>query len=132
MPLLPAWAADWPVGHLATSAGHVPHVVAVVFCEVGEEIWIPIDGKPKSGAKLKRVRNIETNGHVSLLVDQYDENWSKLRWVRIDGAAEVVTMPADVAAAFRVKYPQYRSTRLGDTCIRVTVRRSREWSATTA
>ena len=129
---LPTWAASWPVGHLATSAGDVPHVVAVVFCEVGEAIWIPIDGKPKSGAKLKRLRNIEANGCVSLLVDQYDEEWSKLRWVRVDGAAEVVTMSADVAAALRVKYPQYRSTPLGDTCIRIAVRRSRKWSATTA
>lgn len=132
MPLLPAWAADWPVGHLATSAEDVPHVVAVVFCEVGEAIWIPIDGKPKSGAKLKRVRNIEANGRASLLVDHYDEDWSKLRWVRMDGDAEVVAMPADVAAAFRAKYAQYRSTHVGDTCIRVTVRRSREWSATAA
>lgn len=132
MPLLPAWATDWSVGHLATSVGDVPHVVAVVFCEVGEAIWIPIDGKPKSGATLKRVRNIEANGRASLLVDQYDEEWSKLRWVRVDGAAEVVALPADVAAAFRAKYPQYRSTPLGDTCIRITARRSREWSATTA
>ncbi|MDE0692408.1 MAG: pyridoxamine 5'-phosphate oxidase family protein [Gammaproteobacteria bacterium] len=129
---LPTWAVSWPVGHLATSAGDVPHVVAVVFCEVGEVIWIPIDGKPKGGAKLKRVRNIEANGRVSLLVDQYDENWSRLRWVRVDGAADVVAMPADVAAAFRVKYPQYRDTPLGDTCIRITARRSRKWSATTA
>ncbi len=110
----------------------MPHVVAVVFCEVGEAIWIPIDGKPKSGAKLKRVRNVEANGQASLLVDQYDEDWSKLRWVRVDGAAEVVTMPPDVAAAFRVKYAQYRSTSLGDTCIRITGRRSREWSAAPA
>ena len=130
MSLLPAWAADSPVGHLATSVGDRPHVVAVVFCEVGEEVWIPIDGKPKTGAKLKRVRNVEANGHVSLLVDQYDEDWSKLRWVRVDGAAEVMTMPDHVAAAFRVKYPQYRGTPVGDTCIRITVRRSREWSAT--
>ena len=131
MPLLPAWAVDWPVGHLATTGRDGPHVVAVVFCEVGEAIWIPIDGKPKSGAKLKRVRNIEANGRASLLVDQYDEDWAKLRWVRVDGDAHVLKMPADVAAAFRVKYPQYRSTPLGDTCIRIGGRRSRGWSAAT-
>ncbi len=132
MPLLPAWAADWPVGHLATSAGDRPHVVAVVSCEVDESIWIPIDGKPKSGAKLKRVRNIEASGQASLLVDQYDEDWSRLRWVRVDGDAHVQKMPADVAATFRVKYPQYRSTPLGDACIRIAARRSRQWAATTA
>ena len=127
---LPSWAVDWPVGHLATSAGDGPHVVAVVFCEVGGAIWIPIDGKPKSGAKLRRVRNIEANGRVSLLVDQYDEDWAKLHWARVDGEGEVAKMPADVAAAFRAKYPQYRATPLGDTGIRITVRRLSEWSAT--
>ena len=106
-------------------------MVAVVFCEVGEAIWIPIDGKPKRGARLKRVRNIEANGQASLLVDQYDEDWSKLRWVRVDGDAHLLKMPVDVAKAFRLKYPQYLSTPLGDTGIRIDVRRLREWSAST-
>ena len=130
MLLLPSWAERWPVAHLATTDGDAPHVVAVVFCQVDEAIWIPIDGKPKSGAKLKRVRNIEATGHASLLVDQYDDDWSKLRWARADGNASVLATPTQVATAFLHKYPQYATTPLGNTAIRLVPRRVRQWSAT--
>lgn len=36
-------SAAWASGHDRRDG---PHVVAVVFCEVGEAIWVPIDGKP--------------------------------------------------------------------------------------
>lgn len=121
------------MGHLATTDGEkTPHVVAVVFCEVDNAIWIPIDGKPKTGAKLRRVRNIEATGRASLLVDQYDKDWSKLRWVRADGAADMAQMPPNVVAAFLRKYPQYATTPLGTTGIHLTRLQLQHWAATPA
>jgi general stress protein 26 len=41
-------------------------------------------------AKSKKIRNIETNGSVSLVFDDYTECWSYLRGVMIRGHARVV------------------------------------------
>ena len=56
---------------------------------------------------------------VSLLVDRWDEDWTRLAWLRVHGRAEIVD-PADparadpeaarrtdVIRALRAKYPQY-------------------------
>ena len=107
MPILPAWAAATPVAHLATSSGRYPHLVPVVFCEADEAIHIPIDGKPKSGKPLQRLANIQRDPGVCLLVDVYSDDWSKLRWIRLDGMASLETTTPAVAAALLAKYPQY-------------------------
>ena len=131
-PILPAWAARAPVARLATVAGGQPHVVPVVFCECGGALFIPVDGKPKSGRKLRRVRNIEANPAVSLLIDEYEDDWSRLRWLRADGAAAIVATPAEVRTALRHKYRQYEATPMGSTAIRFEVSGTRSWSAADA
>ncbi len=127
--VLPPWASRSPVARLATVDGSQPHLVPVVFVEAAGAIYIPLNGKPKSGAPLKRVRNIESNPLVSLLIDDYFEDWSKLRWTRIDGDARIVATPASAVAALRAKYPQYGRIDVGTTAIRVVVARKRVWSA---
>ena len=126
-PVLPRWARSWPVAHLATIGKTHPHIVPVVFCEVRGAIYVPVDGKPKSGRRLQRLRNIERNAGVCLLVDVYDDDWSQLHWVRVDGRADQTTTADAVAAALRAKYPQYGSTALGNRAIRITVDRVRAW-----
>ena len=126
-PVLPAWASQRPIAHLATSDGKQPHLVPVVFCELEGALYVPIDGKPKSGRPLKRVVNIERNPAVCLLVDEYSEDWSALRWLRLDGTASVVATSAALAAALRQKYPQYRRVRIGRQAIRIAVEHSRSW-----
>ncbi len=128
-PSLPPAVGLARVARLATTDGSRPHVVPVVFCELDGAIYIPIDGKPKSGRRLRRLANIAANPAVALLVDDYFEDWSRLRWTRIDGDAEVVASGAEVVAALRAKYPQYRQFEVGTTAIRVTIRRLRSWSA---
>ena len=129
---LPRWIARSPVAHLATVDGTRPHLVPVVFCVVDDAIYIPIDGKPKSGNRLRRLENIERNPAVSLLVDIYADDWSKLRWLRVDGEAQPVPTSEPVAAALRAKYPQYEATPLGTSAIRITVRHVRSWRADSA
>ena len=128
-PTLPGWAAAAPVARLATISGSRPHIVPVVFCEINGDLYIPIDGKPKSGARLKRLDNIQRNPAVSVLVDEYHEDWSKLRWVRIDGQATEIQGNPSVSGALSGKYPQYRQTELGKVAIRITVDRVQSWSA---
>ena len=107
----------WPVARLATtSAGGRPHQVPIVFVQVGECLWSPVDGKPKAGGELARVRNIRERPEVCLLLDEYTDDWKRLWWIRIDASGRVVRPPAQqedasfLAAqeALREKYPQYQ------------------------
>ncbi len=52
-------------------------------------IYIPLERKRKTQPveKLKRVRNIQHNPNVALLIDEYDDDWSKLVFVMIQGKA---------------------------------------------
>ena len=128
-PALPPWAVRSPVAHLATVDGAKPHIVPVVFCEVDGVLYVPIDGKPKSGRPLRRLANIERNPAVALLIDVYADDWSQLRWLRVDGDAGVVATTAAVEAALKAKYAQYETTAVGTSAIRVTVRQVRSWQA---
>ena len=111
----------WPVARLATTgAGGNPHQVPVVFVRQGSRILSPIDGKPKTGRELARVRNIERSPPVSLLLDHYDPDWRLLWWLRLDGRARVLRPAAReglseigaVLDGLRAKYPQYSQTPL--------------------
>ena len=117
-PSLPTWAGDLlrtaRVGRLATADAHgCPLVVPVCFCFDGNTVYSAIDAKPKrpTGRALRRVRNIEENPQVSLVVDEYHEDWTRLRYVIVDGRAALITEgPAYSGAVdlLTAKYPQYR------------------------
>jgi PPOX class probable F420-dependent enzyme len=120
------------VARLATvDARGRPHLVPVVFAVLGDHVWSAVDAKPKSTRSLKRLANIEANRAVSLLVDHYDDDWTRLWWVRADGEAAVVqvgevgtTAALDALAA---KYPQYASDSPPGPLVRVEVRRWSSW-----
>src|SRR5699024_5107063 len=101
-----------PVARLATvRPDGRPHQVPVVFGCSGAVIYLPIDGKPKTGGPLQRLTNIDHQPHVSLLVDRYTDDWTQLWWVRVDGTAELHDDPATVTTGhelLRQKYRQYR------------------------
>ncbi|MDQ3885943.1 MAG: TIGR03668 family PPOX class F420-dependent oxidoreductase [Actinomycetota bacterium] len=123
-------AAD--VARLATaSVDAVPHIVAVTFAAPGGRIYIATDHKPKSSIRLKRLRNIERNPSVSLLVDHYFPDWEALWWVRIDGRACVLesgSAPVEAIVALRAKYPQYREASLDGPMIEIEPTRTTGWS----
>lgn len=125
----PDWALSSPVARLATVDAERPHLIPVVFCVLDDALVIPVDGKPKSGARLKRLRNIERNPAVTVLVDRYSDDWSDLCWTRIDGRAEIVATDDRIRAALRAKYPQYEHVEIGTTAIRVTIGGVVSWSA---
>ena len=116
---LPVWADEMlrsaRVGRLATAdAAGRPLVVPVCYAFDGEAIYSAIDAKPKraTGRGLRRIRNIEENPHVSLVVDEYDEDWARLRYVIVEGQAALLTGGEVFGRAvdlLRAKYPQYRA-----------------------
>ncbi len=121
------------VARLATldAAGH-PHLVPLVFAMGTNHIYSAVDYKPKRTPLLKRLRNIAANPHVALLADHYDDDWSRLWWVRVDGTAEIIeTGPRWERAitALVDKYPQYRGHPPDGAAIVITIERVAGWAA---
>lgn len=97
------------VARLATVSGiGSPHVVPIVFTLDGDRLVTAVDQKPKRTNALRRLDNIAENPFVSVLVDEYDEDWSQLWWARVDGWAHVEE-EYDLATLV-AKYPQYRAS----------------------
>ena len=124
------------IAHLATAdGGGVPHVVPVCFVASDSAVYVALDAKPKRVAplQLKRVRNIAENARVSLLVDRYDEDWTRLAWVRLDGRAELLLEGPEHAEALRLlreRYTQYESMLPADApVIAVRIERATGWGA---
>ena len=119
----PAWALallrDARVGRLATAdAAGRPLVVPVCYVFDGARCYSAVDAKPKRTRELRRLKNIAANPHVSLVVDVWDEDWSKLCWVMVEGRAEVPTAGPEFTRAIDLlvaKYPQYRAMGLDRT-----------------
>ncbi len=101
------------VARLATaSAVGEPHVIPVCFVFDGARLYSAIDRKPKrvSAPQLRRLRNVRENPRASLIVDHYDEDWARLRYVLVIGRAEILEDGPDrerALALLREKYPQY-------------------------
>ena len=99
--------------HLATaSADGRPHVVPVCFALLDDAtVVFAIDEKPKPrGRALRRLRNLSENDRFSLLVDRWDEDWSRLAFLMIEGRGALSEDAARSAAAIdalRARYPQY-------------------------
>ena len=119
----PAWALallrDARVGRLATAdaAGH-PLAVPVCFVFDGACCYSAVDAKPKRTRELRRLKNIAANPHVSLVVDVWDEDWSRLAWVIVEGRADVLSAGSEFTRAIDLlvaKYPQYRAMGLDRT-----------------
>jgi PPOX class probable F420-dependent enzyme len=119
MPAIPATVAGFisagRVGRLGTAdAAGQPLVVPICYAFDGESIFSAIDAKPKMAGveRLKRIRNIRENAKVSVVIDRYDEDWTRLRYVIIQGEAGLLTKGADFSRAVDLllaKYSQYRA-----------------------
>jgi len=110
-----------------------PHVVPIVFVYVDGIVYTPIDLKPKAvpARGLRRVRNIEANPRVQVLVDRYDEDWNRLAYVQLRGRAELIEGGEKYDRSLRLleeKYPQYATLPLaGRPVIRIAVERMVSW-----
>jgi PPOX class probable F420-dependent enzyme len=119
-----------------------PRLVPICFVlDAGRPIlYTPIDEKAKrhdDPLKLARVRDVQADPRVSVIVDRWDEDWAQLAWLRCHGTASIL-MPADddesehilAVGGLRAKYTQYADHRLEDRpIIRVEIARSSAWGA---
>ncbi|CAN5155847.1 TIGR03668 family PPOX class F420-dependent oxidoreductase [soil metagenome] len=138
MPRLPATAMRRRVeaarvGRLATvSSDGRPHLVPVVFALSGDTLVTAVDAKPKSGGRLRRLDNIRANPRVTVLVDHYDEDWSRLWWIRLDGEARILADPASTRGPLALltgKYGQYRRQPPQGPVVSIRLRGWRGWAA---
>ncbi len=105
------------VARLATAdADGRPHVVPVCYALADDSLYFTIDEKPKrGGARLKRLSNIRQNPQVALVVDRYDEDWSRLGWVMVEGRASVLEAGDEhdrAQSRLRARYRQLREMRI--------------------
>ena len=125
---------DQRVGRLATADRNgAPHVLPVGYALEGNALYIAIDDKPKrtSGRKLKRLQNIIENPRVAVVVDRYDEDWSRLGWVMLRGRAEILDAGDEhdnAQALLRARYPQLAGMQIaGYPVIAVRIERVTSW-----
>ncbi len=112
-----------------------PYVVPVVFVFHENSFFIPIDEKVKTvnARKLKRVKNIEKNPNVTLLIDKYQNDWKKLFFLMIHGKATVIDgknnkLMDKIHKLLISKYPQYKKIGVGNSCIKINPTKVTFWN----
>jgi PPOX class probable F420-dependent enzyme len=109
-----------------------PHLVPIVFALDGETLYSAVDRKPKRSLRLRRIENARARPDVTVLVDHYEEDWSRLWWTRLRGRARVLDGGDEHDRALELlaeKYPQYRSEPPSGPVLAVDVTEVRTWSA---
>ncbi len=111
-----------------------PYVVPVVFVFHENSFFIPLDEKVKTvnPRKLKRIKNIEKNPNVTLLIDKYLNDWKKLFFLMIHGKATVTDgknskIMDKVHKLLISKYPQYKKIGVGNSCIKINTTKVTFW-----
>jgi PPOX class probable F420-dependent enzyme len=105
------------------------HLVPICFAVDGETLYTAIDAKQKRSQRPQRLANVLAHPGVCVLVDEWDEDWSRLWWVRLRGRARVLEAGEEHARAhvlLRGKYAQYAAHELGDV-IAVDLDEERSW-----
>jgi PPOX class probable F420-dependent enzyme len=120
------------VARLATvGADSRPHLVPICFVVEGSVLYSAVDRKPKRSANLKRIENVRANPEVTVLVDHYDDDWTQLWWVRLDGRARVLAEGPEREHALELlagKYPQYSADAPDGPVLAIDVERRRSWA----
>ena len=119
----------------------IPHLVPVVFVFDNDRgfYFIPIDEKTKRSRpeNLKRVRNIKENPNVALLIDEYNEDWTKLYFIMIQGMASIIggkkldenemSLLEKAHKLLCNKYPQYQKIGVGEYVIMIMPQKVIAW-----
>ena len=110
--------------------------IVIAVDPAGTRLLTPLDDKPKSTddkRALARVRDIRARPEVSVLVDRWDEDWSSLGWVRLNGRATLLEpddVPPDAIERLRAKYPQYAAHALESSpMIAIDIEHRTSWGA---
>jgi PPOX class probable F420-dependent enzyme len=125
--------ADAPVARLATiDPKGRPHLVPICFALDGDVLYSAVDQKPKRSPRLQRLENIRRHPHAAVLVDHYEDDWTRLWWARLRGPARVLEPGGERLRALELltaKYPQYAADPPRGDVIEIRVEEWRAWSA---
>jgi PPOX class probable F420-dependent enzyme len=109
-----------------------PHLVPIVFAVDGDTVYTAVDRKRKASRTLRRIENARERPDVTILVDNYEDDWRRLWWIRLRGRARVLDGGEEAEHALALltaKYPQYRDEPPAAPVLAVDVVGVREWSA---
>jgi PPOX class probable F420-dependent enzyme len=114
-----------------TDADDRPRVLPVTFALAGDDVWSAIDDKPKRSREPARLRYLRRRPEAALLVDRYDDDWSRLAWVQLLGRVEIVPLDSEPEAfeALAERYEPYRERRPPGPLLRLRVERCVSWRA---
>ena len=122
------------VARFATAdPGGQPHIVPICYAVSGDSVYFTIDEKPKrlTDKPLKRIRNLQQNPHVALVVDRYDEDWTRLGWVIVQGEAALLDNGEEHSKAQRLlkaRYPQLDEMQISELpVIAIRIKRVVSW-----
>jgi PPOX class probable F420-dependent enzyme len=117
-----------------------PRLVPICF-DLDPEVPLlhsALDEKPKAVGdphELARVRDVVRDPRVTILVDRWDEDWTRLAWLRCNGIASLLEPDGDRAdeharavRSLRAKYPQYQAHDLANRpLVRIELERATSW-----
>ena len=108
-----------------------PRVLPVTYALCDGFVWSAIDDKPKASAEPARLRYLRRRPQAALVVDVYDDDWSRLAWVQLLGRVEVVEVAGAASAmdALAAKYEAYASKRPPGPLLRLGPERALSWRA---
>ena len=94
--------------------------MAICFALDGDILYSAVDQKPKRSRDLRRLRNLRDRPWATVLVNHYEEGWSRILWVRLPGPVRVLELGEEtlrVLALLAEKYlpvPPGAAGRAGD------------------
>ena len=137
---LPAWARELLDRERVARLGYVdeedrPRVLPVTFAPAAGAVWSAIDEKPKRSHEPARLRHLRRHPEAALLVDVYDDDWSRLAWVQLLGSVELLAVGStpeatEAMSALARKYAPYAERTPPGPLLRLTVERTRQWRST--
>ena len=134
---LPGWAQELLARERVARLAYVdehdhPRVLPVTFAVANGAVWSAIDEKPKRRAEPARLRHLRRRPQAALLVDVYDDDWSRLAWVQLLGTVELLPVDSapDAMEALARKYAPYAERTPPGPLLRLTVERTRQWRST--
>ena len=75
------------------------------------------------------MRHLRSRPQAALLVDHYDDDWTRLAWVQLLGTVEIVPLDSapEAIEALASKYAPYAERTPPGPLLRLTVERTRQW-----
>lgn len=97
------------------------------------DLVVPVDVvKAKSSTRLQRLENLARDDRCALLVDHYEDDWTRLWWVRVHARGRLEPASPEIMEPLVTRFAQYSGEGTVVEVIRLTVTEVVGWSASEA